>query len=91
MVSVRKRIIQGRYNIVRRLQRRYLELPPRRVVSIVDSIVTSSAELKVTNHVPALSSHNSVTVNSVGVNTKNREKNRKKRLQNKFLPRGMSY
>ena len=42
MVSVRKRNIQGRYNSVRHLQRRYLELPPLRVVSIVDSIVTSS-------------------------------------------------
>ena len=29
MVSVRKRNIQGRYNIVRHLQRRYLELPPQ--------------------------------------------------------------
>ena len=28
MVSVRKRNIQGRYNSVRHLQRRYLELPP---------------------------------------------------------------
>ena len=94
MVSARKRYIQCRYNSVRHLQRRYLELPPLRVVSIVDSIVTSSvlislentkttrtrlrlsmekqdirAKLKVANQVPALSSHNSVTVNSVGVNT----------------------
>ena len=36
------RNIQGRYNSVRHLQRRSLELPPLRVVSIVDSIVTSS-------------------------------------------------
>ena len=42
MVSVRKRNIQGKYNSVRHLQRRYLELPHLRVVSIVDSIVTSS-------------------------------------------------
>ena len=41
MVSVRKRNIQGRYNSVRHLQRPYLELPSIRVVSIVDSIVTS--------------------------------------------------
>ena len=31
------------------------------------------AKLDVANHVPALSSHNSVAVNSVGVNTKNRK------------------
>ena len=37
MVSVRKRNIQGRYNSVRHLQRRYPELPPLRVVSIVTS------------------------------------------------------
>ena len=37
MVSVRKRNIQGRYNIVWHLQRQYLELPPLRVVSIVTS------------------------------------------------------
>ena len=73
MVSVRKRNIQGRYNSVRHLQRRYLELPPLRVVSIVDSIVTSSKQNK-NNHLPALSSHNSVTVNLVGVNTRNRKK-----------------
>ena len=42
MVSVRKRNIQGRYNSVRHIQRRYLELPSLRVVSIVDSIVTGS-------------------------------------------------
>ena len=39
------------------------------------------AKLKATNHVPALSSHNSVTVNSIGVNTKNR-KDRKKTGKN---------
>ena len=33
------------------------------------------------NHVPALSSHNSVTVNSVGVNMKNRKKNRKNAIR----------
>ena len=65
MVSVRKRNIHGRCNSVRRLQRR------ASASSIVDSFVTSSvsislenirAKLKVTNRVPALSSHNSVTV-----------------------------
>ena len=49
MVSVRKRNIQGRYNSVRHLQRRYLELPPLRVVSIVDSIVTSSVPISLEN------------------------------------------
>ena len=44
MVSVRKRNIQGRYNGVRHLQRRYLELPPLRVVSIVTSSVPISLE-----------------------------------------------
>ena len=42
MVSVRKPNIQGRYNSVRHLQRRYLELPPLRVVSIVTSSVPIS-------------------------------------------------
>ena len=49
MVSVRKRNIQGKYNSVRRLQRRYLELPPLRVVSIADSIVTSSVPVALEN------------------------------------------
>ena len=49
MVSVRKRNIQGRYNSVRHLQRRYLELPPLHVVSIVDSIVTSSVPISLEN------------------------------------------
>ena len=49
MVSVRKRNIQGRYNSVRHLQRRYLELPSLRVVSIVDSIVTSSVPRSLEN------------------------------------------
>ena len=49
MVSVRKRNIQGRYNGVRHLQRRYLELPPLRVVSIVDSIVTGSIPISLEN------------------------------------------
>ena len=49
MVSVRKRNIQGRYNSIRHLQRRYLELPPLRVVSIVDSIVTSSVPISLEN------------------------------------------
>ena len=49
MVSVRKRNIQGRYNSVRHLQRRYLELPPLRVVSIVDSIVTNSVPISLEN------------------------------------------
>ena len=40
------------------------------------------AKLKVINHVPALSSHNSVTVNSVGVNTKNKKKTGKKTGKN---------
>ena len=44
MVSVRKRNIQGRYNSVRHLQRRYPELPPLRVVSIVTSSVPISLE-----------------------------------------------
>ena len=44
MVSVRKRNIQGKYNSVR-----HLELPPLRVVSIVDSIVTSSVPISVEN------------------------------------------
>ena len=44
MVSVRKRNIQGRYNSVRHLQRRYLKLPPLRVVSIVISSVPISLE-----------------------------------------------
>ena len=44
MVSVHKRNIQGRYNSVRHLQRRYLELPPLRVVSIVTSAVPISLE-----------------------------------------------
>ena len=98
MVSVCKRNIQGRYNSVRHLQRQYPELQPLRVVSIVTSSVPISLEntnsgytpkskifaprLKVINHVPALSSHNSVTVNSVGVNTKN-TKNKKRKKQGK--------
>ena len=45
MVSVRKRYIQGRYNSVRLLQRRYLELPPIRV----DTIVTSSVPISLEN------------------------------------------
>ena len=49
MVSVRKRNTQGRYNSVRHLQRRYLELPPLRVVAIVDSIVTSSVPISLEN------------------------------------------
>ena len=44
MFSVRKRNIQGRYNGVRHLQRRYLELPPLRVVSIVTISVPISLE-----------------------------------------------
>ena len=44
MVSVRKRNIQGRYNSVRHIQRRYPELPPLRVVSIVTSSVPISLE-----------------------------------------------
>ena len=44
MVSFRKRNIQGRYNSVRHLQRRYLKLPPLRVVSIVTSSVPISIE-----------------------------------------------
>ena len=49
----------------------------------------------------ALSLHNSATVNSVGVNTKKQDKNRKETrhdfadacmiLQNKFVLRGMSH
>ena len=34
MVSVRKRNIQGRYNSVRHLKRRYMELPPLRGTSV---------------------------------------------------------
>ena len=34
IVSVRKRNIQGRYNSVRHLQRRYLELPPLQLLQI---------------------------------------------------------
>ena len=49
MVSVRKRNIQGRYNTVLHLQRRYLELPLLRVVSIVDSIVTCSVPISLEN------------------------------------------
>ena len=44
MVSVRKRNIQGRYNSVQHLQRRYPELPPLRVVLIVTSSVPISLE-----------------------------------------------
>ena len=39
MVSFRKRNIQGSYNSVQHLQRRYLELPPIRVVSIVTQVI----------------------------------------------------
>ena len=49
MDSVRKRNMQGRYNSVRHLQRRYLKLPPLRGVSIVDSIVTSSVPIPLEN------------------------------------------
>ena len=46
MVSVRKRNIQGRCNSARHLKRQHLEeLPPLRVVSIVDSIVTISVPI----------------------------------------------
>ena len=44
MVSVRNRNIQGRYNSVRHLHRRYPELLPLRVVSIVTSSVPISLE-----------------------------------------------
>ena len=44
MVPVRNRNIQGRYNSARHLQRRYLQLQPRRVVSIVTSSVPISLE-----------------------------------------------
>ena len=51
---------------------------------------TSDSNMKVTNHVPKLSSsHISVTVNSVCVNTKTGKN--ATRLQNKFLRRGTSY
>ena len=47
MVSVRKRNIQGRYNSVRHLQRRYLELPPIRVVSIVTNYSGYTSKSKI--------------------------------------------
>ena len=58
MVSVRKRNIQGRYTRVRHLQRRYLELPPLRVVSSSVPISLENTKKKnrtrMHNHVQAL-------------------------------------